>query len=205
MISAQLIKSLEKEGFSLEFSEYASNEERMIDILKEENERLLLALPLLLQYQFDYATIISKLKLQKIKIFNRLIIIANNIFEKEKIDNAHLLLIIQKHSFARKIPKEEFAYYYSNFESFQKNKEKEEEKKLIAQTDIRSKLNLNQSSSTIFSPAKRRIMEKIFNHEPLTNTELKYYYRSIRPLLHALLNENLRNYARIIEATKKYS
>lgn len=205
MISAKLIKSLEKEGFSLEFPDYASNEEKIRAILKEENERLLLALPLLLQYEFDYATIISKLKPQQIKIFNKLIIIANTIFEKEKIDNAHLLLIIQKHHFARKIQKEEFAYYYDNFNYFQKNKEGEKEKKLIAQTDIRSKLNLNQSLSTIFSPGKERIMEKIFNHEPLSNTELKYYYRSIRPLLQAILNENLRNYAGIIEATKKYS
>lgn len=204
MISAQLIKSLEKEGFSLEFPEYDSHEERMIDILKEENERLLLALPLLLQYEFDYAKIISKLKPQQIKIFNRLIVIANTIFGKEKIDNAPLKLIVKKYSLKYKIPAEEGAYYYDNFKYFQKNKEGENEKKLITQTDIRSKLNLNQSLSTIFSPGKVRIMENIFKHEALTNTELKYYYRSIRPLLQAILNENLRNYARIIEATKKY-
>ena len=161
MISAKLIKSLEKEGFSLEFPEYASDEERMIDILKEGNERLLLALPLLLRQEFDYLKITSKLTPKQIKIFNQLINITNLIFGKEKIDAAHLKSIIKQHSLARKIPKEEFAYYYSNFESFQKNKEKEEEKKIIAQTDIRSKLNLNQSSSTIFSPGKQRIMEKM--------------------------------------------
>lgn len=205
MISAKLIKSLEKEGFSLEFPDYAFNEERMIDILKEENERLLLALPLLLQYEFDYAKIISKLNLKQAKILKKLIIIASRIFEKEKIDQTQLKSIIKQHSLKYKIPAKEFTYYYSNFKNFLKNNEREDEKKLIAQTDIRSKLNLNQSLSTIFSPGKQRIMEKIFNHEPLTNTELKYYYRSIRPLLQAILNENLRNYARIIEATKKYT
>ncbi len=205
MISAKLIKSLEKEGFSLEFPDYTSNEERIIDILKEENERLLLALPLLLQSEFDYKKIISKLKPKQIKIFNKLIIIANHIFEKEKIDNAPLKSIIKEYSLKDKIPAEEGTYYYDNFKYFQKNKEGENEKKLIVQTDIRSKLNLNQSLSTIFSPGKQRIMEKIFKHESLTNTELKYYYRSIRPLLQAILNENLRDYARIIEAAKKYT
>ncbi len=205
MISAKLIKSLEKEGFSLEFPDYMSNEERMIDILKEKNERLLLALPLMLQYEFDYARIISKLTLKQIKILNRLITIANRIFEKEKISQIQLKLIIKQHSLKYKIPAEEFTYYYDNFKYFQKNKEGEKEKELIAQTDIRSKLNLNQSLATIFSPGKLRIMEKIFKRESLTNTELKYYYRSIRPLLQAILNENLHNYAQIIETTKKYS
>jgi len=43
MITAKLIKSLEQEGFALDFPQYTSNEERIIELIKEKNERLLLA------------------------------------------------------------------------------------------------------------------------------------------------------------------
>jgi len=69
---------------------------------------------------------------------------------------------------------------------------------------LRSTLNINKALSIIYSPGKQKIMEKIFNHEPLTNSELKYYYRSIRPLAQSILNEKLQDYLRIIESTKKY-
>ena len=80
MISAKLIKDLEREGFSLEFPSYESNEERIMEILKENNQRLNLAIPLLLRHRFDYKKIINKLNLTKfgsklIKDFKKIIII----------------------------------------------------------------------------------------------------------------------------------
>ena len=54
MISAQLIKYLEQKGFSLDFPSYNQIEEPIIEILLENNQRLLLALPLLLQEKFNY-------------------------------------------------------------------------------------------------------------------------------------------------------
>lgn len=201
MITAKLIKSLEKEGFSLEFPDYASNEERIINLLKLDHPRLLLAIPLLLRYKFNYAAITKKLTTEQIKTFHHLMSIARSLFENEKIDTTPLKSIIKKRE---KIAAQELEYYHHSFTQSLKNKEQQEEKIRITQTAIRSKLNLNQSLSAIFSPAKRRIMENIFNHEPLTNTELKYYYRSIRPLLQAILNENMCNYLHLIESTKKY-
>jgi len=47
-------------------------------------------------------------------------------------------------------------------------------------------------------------MEKIFNHEKLSNTELKYYYRSISNINKAVLTPALSNYLRIIEISKKF-
>ena len=205
MISAKLIKSLEQEGFSLEFPGYASNESRIIEIIKSNNERLLLALPLLFQHPFDYAKIIKRLDRRKIAIFNRLIFITNEIFKKEKIAFPNLTAIIKQQRIHKKIPAEELEYYYTSFKSSQKQKEIKTEEDLTKQIDLRGILNLNQALARIYSPGKCRIMDQIFNHETLTNTELKYYYRAIRPLSLAILNENLQKYLRIIESTKKYT
>ena len=201
MISAKLIKNLEKKGFDLDFPSYNSNEEEIIEILKEKNERLYLAIPLLLQSEFDYKKIIAKLSKKSIKDFNHIILIANNIFKLEGIDNKYTKKIIKDFKIKSKIS--QFQYYYNSFkDSIRKTKESKEEI-LEEQIKIRGKLNTNKALSNIFAPGKMMIMDKIFNHKSLTNSELKYYYRSIRPLILSVLNENLQKYARIIESTKK--
>jgi len=206
MISGKLIKELEKEGFILEFPSYEFNDEKIIDILKEGNLRLNLAIPLLLRYDFDYNNIIKKLKQKKLKDeFNKLILISNKIFISEHINNALLKNIIRKNKITAKFSKSELMYYYNSFKEFQKNKETKKEEVFEENLIMRGKLNTNKALSEIFSPGKQRIMDKIFNHEPLSNTELKYYYRSIKPLILSILNENLRKYVRIIESTKKYT
>ncbi|MEK6836415.1 MAG: hypothetical protein AABX94_01970 [Nanoarchaeota archaeon] len=68
---------------------------------------------------------------------------------------------------------------------------------------LRLTLDLNKDLKVLFSPAKIRIMEKIFNHEKLTNTELKYYYKAVSSINKAVLNPGLSDYLRIIEMTKK--
>ncbi|MFH1275821.1 MAG: hypothetical protein ABIH82_01810, partial [Candidatus Woesearchaeota archaeon] len=205
MITAKLIKSLEQEGFALDFPNYNSNEERILEILKENNERLLLALPLLLKYTFDYEDIKKNLSKKNLLLFNEMILITEKIFIKEKMGDSYLKKIIKKYSLKEKIDKKRFDYFYGSFQGFIKNNTEKKEEQFEELIDIRGKLNLNQALSKIYSPGKLRIMEKIFKHEKLNNTELKYYYRSIRPLILAILNENLQKYVRVIESTKKYS
>ena len=204
MIPARLIKDLEKKGFELEFPGYASNEEEIIEILKTENQRLYLAIPLLLQQRIDYKRITNKLDAKLKKEFNKIIIIADKIFRSEGIDDKHIKSVIDEYKIKSEITKSELEYYHSSFKEALKKTENPEEKFFEEQVKIRGKLDTNKALSNIFSPGKLKIMEKIFNHEPLTNTELKYYYRSIRPLILSMLNENLQKYVRIIESVKKY-
>lgn len=204
MISAKLIKNLEKQGFELEFPGYASNEEEIIDILKEKNERLYLAIPLLLKQDFDYKKITGKLNKAEIRDFNKIILITNKIFNSEKIDNSRIKIMINKNHIKCAINKNEFEYYYDAFKQFIKKEEKLIEEHQQEQLSIRGNLTTNEALSRIFSPAKIRIMGKILAHEKLTNTELKYYYKAIRPLIHSISNENLQKYLNVVEETKKY-
>ncbi len=210
MISARLIKELEREGFNLNFPSYDSNEERIAEILKENDPRLDLAMPLLLRYSFDYDKITNMLSLlhkngkSLIKRFNKVIMIYNKIFMSEGMDNRYLEELIKNKKIKEKIEKSEFEEFLNSFREFTKNRQTDKEQLLKEQIDIRTKLTMNKALSNIFSPGKMRIMDKIFRHEKLTNTELKYYYKSIRPLILSTLNEDLQKYAGIIESTKKY-
>src|SRR3989344_7347448 len=210
MIQAKLIKDLEKIGFQLDFPTYKSNEDRIFEILKTNNQRLFLAIPLILQYHFDYDTIINKLSsLNKneadrlIKQFNKILIITNKIFSLESL-NYDIQNTIDRYSIQEDIKDEEFKYYYDSFKDFSRRTTDIEDERFRENIKLRGKLNINKSLSEIFSPAKRRIMGKIFQHEELTNTELKYYYKAISPLIHAILNESMSQYLRIIDSSKKY-
>lgn len=211
MISAKLFKDLERFGFDLDFPSYASNEDRIFEILKENNQRLYLAIPLLLRDKIDYDSITGKLLILNkdyadslIKQLNKILVITNKIFALESIDNSHIRDIISRYSIKGEVREEEFGYYYTSFKDFSKKMENIEEKDFKENIKIRSKLDINKSLATLFSPAKLRIMEKIFQHNELTNTELKYYYKSIRPLIHAILNEGMEKYLRIVDSLKKY-
>lgn len=199
MISAKLIKDLEKRGFSLDFPSYGSIEEEIIEIMKEKNSRLYLALPILLMERFDYSLIKRKLDKNSLKEFNKILLITNKIFESEGIDNSHLKEI----RISLKVDKKEIKYYSDSFKEYLKTSEKSNENILKEQITIRSKLNTNKALAELFAPAKIRIMEKIFSHSALTNTELKYYYKAIRPIIHAVLNEEMKDYLKIIESVKK--
>ncbi|MBW2989206.1 hypothetical protein KY358_02700 [Candidatus Woesearchaeota archaeon] len=213
MISSRLMKDLEKEGFRLDFPSYGSNEDKIIGILEEDNPRLDLALPLLLRYRFDYKKIILGLSKgrpagiakKRIKKLNKAILISDRIFLEENISKKHLQAIMGRHGLKAKIAKDEYAYFHSSFREFTRASDLDSEKRLTRQLKLRGKLNTNKALSALFSPAKIRIMGSIFNHAPITNTELKYYYKAIRPLSKAILNENLQDYIRIIESSKKYS
>ncbi|MEA3514568.1 MAG: hypothetical protein U9R34_03775 [Nanoarchaeota archaeon] len=210
MKDAMLIRDLEKRGFYLEFPSYNSIEDEIIEILLMRKERLNLAIPLLLQKEFDYGKIISKLTLSKrddnkeiIETFNKIIIITNKIFELEGMGNNHIIRIIDEYNLNYNIKKSELEYYHSEFINSIRNKEERNEKLLNERIKMRKKLSLNKALAITFSEGKIKIMNKIFNHEPLTNSELKYYYRSIRPLIISILNDKLGDYLETILSIKK--
>lgn len=202
MISAKLIKALEKEGFSMEFPDYGSNEELILDILKEHNLRINIGLPLFLKEEINYKKIVSKLGAEDKKELNKIIFITKRIYEKEKIENK-LSNIIKENKINAKFSEREFEEFYNSFKESVLRANKHKENIIEKQSRLRLNLDLNKSLPVLFSPAKILIMNKIFNHEKLTNTELKYYYKSISNINKAVLNPVLQDYLRVIEITKK--
>lgn|SRR3989338_7146155 len=202
MASAKLIKSLEKRGFFLEFPEYDNFEEEIIEIIKENNPRIILSLPLLLMESFDYLKIYHKLNSKQKKEFNNIILISEKIYREQKFKN-NLKRLIKENNIKEIFSKDEFQKFYDAFKESQLNKDKDQQGTIENQSKLRLNLDLNKDLKNLFSPAKIRIMNKIFNHEKLTNTELKYYYKAISNIDKAVLNPAMQNYLRIIEITKK--
>lgn len=202
MPSAKLIKALEKQGFFLEFPDYSSKEELIIAILHENNPRISLSLPLLLDKDFDYKAIVSNLNTPLKNEFNKIILISEKIYRKEDVDNK-LSQLIKQEKITSSFSNTEFDEYYSSFKESLLNQTRTEQKTIEKQSKLRLNLDLNKTLEVLFSPAKIRIMKKIFNHEKLTNTELKYYYKAISNINKSVLNPSLQDYLRIIEITRK--
>lgn len=202
MIKAKLIKSLERKGFYLEFPDYDSNEEVIIEIIKSGEERLKFSIPLLLTEKIDYKKIIYKLGRKEREEINKIIILSRGIYKKENIGNG-LSVIIKENKIQAKYSKNEFNDYYSSFVESRKRAGQDEQKAIEEQSKLRLNLDLNKSLRELFSPAKIRIMDKIFNHKKITNTELKYYYRGISKINRAVLTPALQDYLRVIENTRK--
>lgn len=204
MQNAKLVKALEKEGFFLEFPEYDSVEEIIVEILKENNLRMNLALPLLFRENFNYKKVYLRLNGSQKKEFNRIIMISSKIFLREGI-KSDISKIIKQNKIKAKFSNHEFNEFYDSFKESTTRREQGEQQKIEKQSKLRLNLDLNKNLAVLFSPAKIRIMQKIFNHEKLTNTELKYYYRAISKINKAVLNTSMQNYLGVIELTKKIS
>ncbi len=203
MLSARLIKALERRGFFLDFPSYGSSEEIISEILKESNSRLSFSLPLFLMEDIDYKSLISKLDKTEKKEIGKIILISEKIYRKERI-KSNISELIKKNKIRETFSKQEFEGYYLAFkESMAKSAEKTSEI-IEKQSKLRLNLDMNKSLEDLFSPAKIRIMRKIFNHEKLTNTELKYYYRAISNINKAVLDPRVQDYLRIIEISKKF-
>ncbi len=205
MISAKLHNELKKYGFELDFPTYDSSGEIIREIIIENNPRLNCAIPLIIERGFEYTIVIKTLNTTQKNTLNKIICIADKIFKAEKIENNKVKEILKKYKISAKIAKEEFQYFYTAFKDSKKSMQKQEEEYTHEQIQLRTILNRNIALSHIFSPGKQKIMEKIYSHELLTNTELKYYYKSIRPLILSICNDNLQKYVRIIESAKKYA
>ena len=202
MLSAKLAKALGKEGFELEYPDYSSNEEIILEILKEGDARITKSLPLFLKYGFDYRGIVRKLDVFEKKEFDKAIIISAKIFAKERVEN-EVVHTINENKIKSQYSNDEFSEYYDSYKESKINTSKEEQKIIEKQSKLRINLDLNRSLEILFSPAKIRILKKIFDHEKLTNTELKYYYKSISNINKSVLNRAVQDYLRVIEISKK--
>lgn len=202
MVKAKLIKELERQGFFLEFPKYDSREVLIIDILKENNPRITLSLVLFLMDFFDYSKIVKKINNEQKKELDKAIIISEKIYLRENIENS-LREIMKENKIVYSYRKKDFETFYDIFKEAEIENEEKKQELIKKQTKLRLNLDLNKSLSVLFSPAKIRIMSKIFNHENLTNTELKYYYKAISNINKAVLNPNVWNYLRMIELSKK--
>lgn len=202
MASAKLIKNLEKKGFELSYPSFSSNDDMIIEILKSDEARLKPAITLLLE-DFDYEKIIGKISKEEKNEFDSIILIAKKIYDEKHIKN-NILEIIKKHDIKIKDWKKEYDYYLDIFEESKKRMIENNEEKIDNIIDIRTNYSTNQALEKLFKPGKIKILKKIFNHEKLTNTEIMYYYRSIRPTIIASQNPNLQKYLRLIESIKKH-
>jgi hypothetical protein len=202
MLSAKLIKSLENKGFFLEFPPYENKEDIIIEILKENNPRITASLILFLDVPLDYKKITKKLTKEGIKQLNKFILISEKIYKKENVQS-DLNRIIKENKIKSLYPKTEFDNTYDLFKEARLKSNQTEQNLIEKQAKLRLNLDLNKSLAILFSPAKIKIMEKIFNHEKLTNTELKYYYKAISNIDKAVLTPALQDYLKIIEITKK--
>lgn len=205
MPSPELIKSLEREGFSLNYPDNLSNEDKIVDILKEKDPRLYLAIPLVLEKGFTYSEIKEKLlKLKNGKDLmtnlDKIILITQEIFKKTKRNYKEIEKIILENKIKEKFSQEELNYYLEEF----KESKREVEKKVFENDDLEKiqKIGSFKALETIFSPAKIRIMKKIYDFKELTPTEKAYYYRDIKPLIDSLLNRTLQEYLEVVRSNR---
>ncbi len=203
MPSAKLIKTLENKGFYLDFPTYGSSEEIIIEILKEHNPRLNYSIPIFLVDNLDYKKIQSKLDINQKKELDKIILISEKIYKKESI-SSQIKDLIKEHNIKGKFSDQEFENYSGAFDESRMKADEKTQEIIKKQSKLRLNLDLNKSLAVLFSPAKIRIMSKIFNHEKLSNTELKYYYRSISNINKAVLNPSIQDYLRNIEISKKF-
>lgn len=201
MASAKLIKNLERLGFEFEYPAYESFNEMIIEILKENDSRLKPALTWLLT-NFNYENLKKELNKKELEELNNIIIICNEIY-KERGINSELPKIIKKYNISNSNWQKEYGYYFERLDTAFKNLEKKQFQEIEEMTEIRTKFPMSEALSTLFKPGKLKIMEKIFNYQPLTNTEFYYYYRSIRPTILACMNKKALEYMEFIERMKK--
>ena len=154
-------------------------------------------------HSFNYQTIVSQILREEKRLFDEAILISEALYEKEHIEHT-LGEVIRKNNLRAKFSEKQFEEFYSSFREARLARNREEQKSIEKQSRLRLNLDLNNSLRVLFSPAKIRILNKIFNHELLTNTELKYYYRAISNINKSVLNVSLQSYLRVIEMSKKH-
>jgi len=206
MVNYEMMKSLEGEGFVLDYPDISSTEDKIIFLLREKESRLHLAIPLLIEKGFDYKKIAKRLGVLKdgkflLNLFNKIILITLEIFKKTKRNTLELRDIIEENKIRGEFTQKELEYY---FEEYKLSKNTIERKNLDAENlEKRKGADSFKALEKIFSPAKIRILRKIYQFKSLTPSEKTYYYRDIKSLIDAILNKNLQEYLQIVLGNRR--
>ena len=207
----KLTNQLEYYGFNLEFPEYSSEEESIIDILNCEQPRTYRIIPIIQLFnKINDKKIIESINLEQRKIYKKYSVFFFDDDEKELFRKYKECLEkdIYDESLRKKIigltkkisDIDSQLIILDAINSMTNKYNKSAERKL----DILSRYNLKQSLDRLFSKGKQKIMTKLENREELTLSEYNYYSDGIKPILESIMNENLRQYCQLMLSLKKH-
>jgi hypothetical protein len=211
MISAKLMKELEKEGFELNFPKYESKKEILLDIIRTNNMRLLTPFIFLISKLnekeiFDLYNEIKKssdkVELVRFRTYLKLTIgTLKRAKQKipESIKKIGNKLILEK-NVTEMLTEED---YKINLKRMKEFRDARDSKIALKFANDSTNFIFNTKLIKLFPEGKRKILKKIISHEQLTRSEYNYYSSRIKPIIEAILDDDIKTYLKSALKTKK--